>query len=148
MTTKIQPVRSEVVVSKPPDRAFRRFTAEIGTWWPAHTHSVSGEACRDVVMEGRVGGRLFEIDGEGREEPWGEVTVWEPPSRVAFTWHPGRSPTTAQRVDVSFEPEEGGTRVVLVHSGWEALGEGATDMRDQYVPGWENVLDHFRRGSG
>lgn len=146
MTTKIQPVRSEVVVPRPPDEAFRRFTAEIGTWWPAGTHSVAGEACRDVVMEGRVGGRLFEIDADGREEPWGEITAWEPPSRVAFTWHPGRSPATAQRVDVSFEPAEGGTRVVLVHSGWEALGEAAPDMRDQYVPGWEYVLDRFRRG--
>lgn len=147
MRTEIEPVRSETVVAAAPDAAFERFTAGIGGWWPRATHSVGGERCRDVVMEAREGGRLYEVDEDGAETEWGTVTAWSPPGRVAFTWHPGREPATAQEVEVSFEPHEDGTRIVLVHSGWEALGERGAEVRDDYEKGWRTVLGELRRSA-
>ena len=36
-------VEKSVTVSVPVERAFEVFTAEIGTWWPLHTHSIGGD---------------------------------------------------------------------------------------------------------
>jgi hypothetical protein len=43
-------------------------------------------------------------------------------------------------VDVSFEPVAGGTRLVLVHTNWEALGPLAKVARRGYPIGWAYVL--------
>lgn len=86
------PLVKNVTVKAPPDAAFRRFTAEIGAWWPLGSHSVGGQDAETVTMEGRAGGRIVERIRGGRECVWGTVTAWDPPRRVAFTWHPGRRP--------------------------------------------------------
>jgi hypothetical protein len=33
-----------------------------------------------------------------------------------------------------------GSRVILTHGGWEALGEIASVLRREYVPGWQHVF--------
>ncbi len=138
-----EPVRKSVTVRWSPDAAFRRFTDEIATWWPLRTHSVGGERSETVVFETRRGGRVYEvIEGES-ESLWGTVTEYDPPHLVEFTWHPGREPDTAQRVEVRFTAVEDGTRVDLIHSGWERFGEGAREMRDEYDHGWTRVLGRF-----
>jgi uncharacterized protein YndB with AHSA1/START domain len=95
------------------------------------------------VLEGRIGGRFFERQEDGTEAVWGTVTAWEPPLRLAFTWHPGRAESTAQEVEVRFTPVDGGTRVELEHRGWEKLGERAEEARNEYDSGWDFVLGHY-----
>ena len=146
-TRRIEPVVKRVRVPASPEAAFRRFTGELGRWWPLATHSVGRESAESVVLEGRIGGRIVERTRTGEEHVWGTVTAWSPPVRVAFTWHPGRDPATAQEVEVRFEAGESGaggepgrTDVTLVHGGWERYGEGAAASRDEYVEGWAYVL--------
>jgi hypothetical protein len=91
----LSPIVKVLTVKATPDRAFRRFTEEMASGWPLRTHSAGGEAAETVVMEGRVGGRIVERIRGGRPCVWGTVTAWEPPRRVAFTWHPGRDSATA-----------------------------------------------------
>jgi uncharacterized protein YndB with AHSA1/START domain len=134
-------VRTVLAPASPPD-AFRRFTAEMSTWWPTETHSVHLHRCDGVVFEVGVGGRIYERAGD-RASEWGKVVEWQPPHRVVFSWYPGREPATAQRVEVTFEAEAGGTRVTLVHRGWEALGAAATETRERYDSGWVRVLAEF-----
>jgi hypothetical protein len=38
----MEPIVKEGRETERVDAAFRRFTAELGTWWPRGTHSVSG----------------------------------------------------------------------------------------------------------
>ena len=38
----LEPVRKKVVVPASPEVAFRRFTAEIGSWWPLGSYSIHG----------------------------------------------------------------------------------------------------------
>ena len=140
----MKPVVREVAVPVGPDMAFRRFTTEIQRWWPRQTHSVSRDACREVVMEEGEGGRVFERNDEGEEVPWGVIVTWEPPTKLVFTWHPGRGEETAQEVEVRFRAVDEGCSVTVVHSGWEKFGERAEEVRGQYQEGWEPVLESYR----
>src|SRR5512134_1706543 len=85
------------------------------------SHSVGGDQAETVVFEDRPGGRIVERIKGGKECVWGTVKEWDPPRRVSFTWHPGRGPMEATLVELTFEPLPGGTRLLLVHSRWEAL---------------------------
>jgi uncharacterized protein YndB with AHSA1/START domain len=67
---------------------FTVWTAGIGTWWPPD-HTMTGRA-EAVVLQGGVGGRIYERTADGTEHEWGEVTVWQPPARLAYLWYLGR----------------------------------------------------------
>lgn len=142
-TPRVEPVRKSITVRWRPEVAFRRFTEEIASWWPLRKHSVGGERSQDVVFESRPGGRIYEVIEGGEEAVWGTLIEYDAPHRVEFTWHPGREPSTAQRVEVRFSAAADGTRVDLVHSGWETFGEGAREMRDEYDRGWTFVLGRY-----
>ena len=134
---RIPPVQREVVVDLEPDRAFQVFTDKIGEWWPLGDFGVFGAGASVVVREGMI----VESLGD-KTAVWGTVTEWEPPSRLAFTWHPGKDPGTASAVSVSFEPVGGGTRVLLEHTGWEVFSDPA-GARDEYDHGWPAVLARY-----
>jgi hypothetical protein len=133
-------LRKSIIVRWSQEEAFRRFTSGIASWWPVRSHSVGGDRTETVVFEGRVGGRIYEKIRGGQESTWGTLLAWEPPSRVRFTWHPGRSPEGAQEVEVSFVPLSLGTRLELVHTGWERLGVLGPRARKAYAIGWAYVL--------
>ena len=59
------------------------WTERIAAWWPAD-HTASGEPNLQVVLEGRIGGRIFERTAAGAEHDWGEVVAWEPPHRFVY----------------------------------------------------------------
>jgi uncharacterized protein YndB with AHSA1/START domain len=145
--TDLPPVIKEITVPWPIERAFRRFTDEIGTWWPRQPHSVFGKRSASCSLEPEPGGRIFETRDDGEVSVWGTVTEIQPPDLLCFTWHPGREPGTAQRVAVRFTAEGEGTRLVLTHSRWERLGGEAAKTRDGYVQGWDYVLGGYAGGS-
>src|SRR5580658_2512586 len=149
MATKsfsIEPVVKTITVACTPEEAFRYFTADFGMWWPRATHSVVAHASEfkdkpvAVILEPRASGRIFERTRAGEEHIWGRVLAWQPPARVAFSFHPGRDDKEAQTVEVTFFPTPEGTRVVLTHSGWEKLSANAQQARDSYNQGWEGVF--------
>jgi uncharacterized protein YndB with AHSA1/START domain len=142
-SVKIEPVRKQLKVSLPVEKAFDLFTAGIGTWWPMSTHSVGEEQAETCFFEGWVGGRIMEVLKDGSQSEWGKVIAWEPFHRVRFHWYPGRTPDTAQEVTVTFSEIPGGTTVELVHVGWETLGEEALARRNGYDTGWDYVLAKY-----
>jgi uncharacterized protein YndB with AHSA1/START domain len=141
----IEPIRLAFEVACSPAHAFRTWTERIATWWPAD-HSVTGEADLLVVLEPRVGGRLFERTRGGDEHDWGRVTVWEPPRRLGYTWHLRADRADATDVEIRFLPAGTGTRVEIEHRGWERLGaERGRVWRDRNDGGWSTLLPHYRR---
>jgi uncharacterized protein YndB with AHSA1/START domain len=139
----IAPVVVEVEVPLDPQAAFALFTEQVGTWWPLETHSVFGRDAVDVRFPACADGPIVEVSSAGEESTWGTVQQFDPPALVRFTWHPGRLPDTAQEVEVAFTPTSRGTAVRLVHTGWEAAGGRAAEIRDDYATGWVGVLDRF-----
>lgn len=141
--TRIAPVIVTASVGASVEVAWRVFTEGIGRWWPFEIQSVGVEAGGEVataVVEPRVGGRVYERWSDGAEKPWGEVLAWEPPRRVVVAWKPNPAAVAATEVEVRFTPEGSGTTVELEHRGWERLGPGGDELREQYATGWPGVL--------
>lgn len=135
--TTIAPLRREVVVAAAPERAFEVFTSQIQQWWPLATHSVFGVRARVAFEEGSLVERLGDEVSE-----WGEVLEWDPPRMLRLTWRPGHPVEEATEVTVRFHPAGEGTRVELVHTGWERHAHGAA-AAENYGEGWPLVLGAF-----
>jgi uncharacterized protein YndB with AHSA1/START domain len=140
----MEALRTSFGVACSPERAFELWTAQTAAWWPP-SHTVSGEAGLEVIIEPRVGGRIFERTARGEEHDWGEVTAWEPPNRIAYIWHLRQDRADATEVEIGFQPAEpDGTTVSITHRGWERLGARASELRERNQLGWAGVLEAFR----
>ncbi len=131
-------VHHQVVVDADPARAFDVFTA-VGRWWPLDVRSALGA---DGTV-GFVDGRLVEQAVDGRTAVWGTVTGWVPGLSLALTWHPGRPPKPAGRLEIAFAGAGAQTLVTLDHSGWDGYDDPA-GARDDYDRGWPRMLGLFR----
>jgi hypothetical protein len=139
----IEPLRLSFDVQCRIEHAFDVWTNRIDQWWP-HGHSVSAESGLEVVLEPRVGGRIFERTPSGAEHDWGEVTLWQPPTRFGYLWHLRRDRADATQVDITFTPStELSTRVDIEHRGWERLGAARPQWREANVGGWATLLPHY-----
>ena len=135
-------IRKSIKVERSPEISFKVFCEEIGQWWPG---GFGGEGTK-LYLEGRVGGRFYERAGDGTEFDIGRVTVYQPPTLVAFTWRAPSWERTTQ-VEVRFLAEGTGTRVELEHSGWEHDAK-IRDARKSYEGGWDMILGHYQSRVG
>lgn len=135
----LPPVRREIIVAAPPERAFAVFTDEIGRWWPLGDHSVYGA----TSTVGFDDGRIVERSAQGEQAVWGTVTAWQPGRVVSFTWHPGEEADRASAVTVTFHDRGERTLVVLEHTGWEIFADPDA-ARAEYDGGWVGVLDRYQ----
>jgi hypothetical protein len=139
----IEPLRLSFQVECPAEFAFDVWTRRIATWWPV-SHSVSAEADLQVVLEPRIGGRIFERTVSGTEHDWGEITAWDPPWRLVYLWHLRRDRVDATEVEVSFRALAPSTTLVEIeHRGWERLGAVGPEWRNTNQAGWNGLLPHF-----
>ncbi len=113
-------------VPGPPDRAFRVFTEEVGTWWRPNTLFEFTPRGPGVVAfeppEHERAGRFVERLPGGKVFVIGEVTAWEPGHRLVFGWRQASfAPDQQTRVEVTFEPVGDQTRVTVQHQGWDTV---------------------------
>jgi uncharacterized protein YndB with AHSA1/START domain len=140
----LDPIRLSFDVQCPIAHAFAVWTEQIGGWWP-RTHTVSAQRDADVVLERRVGGRIFERTAAGVEHDWGEVIAFEPPRRLSYLWHIRRDRADATEVAISFSSvDESTTRIEIEHRGWERLGADAQAWRDRNYAAWDTLLPRYR----
>ena len=139
----IEPLHLSFEVACPVEHAFAVWTSAIDAWWPAD-HTVSGDGEAAIVLERRVGGRVYERTPGGVEHDWGEVTVWEPPTRLGYLWHLRRDRADATEVEIRFVGTgAAATRVEIEHRGWDRLGAGGQEWRDRNRAGWGTLLPHY-----
>lgn len=139
----VDPLRLTLDVACSVEHAFTVWTTRIDTWWPAD-HTVSGDPGTTVLLEPFSGGRIFERTRAGDEHDWGRVTVWEPPTRLGYTWHLRADATDATDVLITFQPAAAGaTRLVIEHAGWDRLGARGIAWRERNQGGWAALLPHY-----
>jgi uncharacterized protein YndB with AHSA1/START domain len=125
----VEPIVQSVEIEATPERVFRLLTEpeQLVKWLP--------EA---ASFEPRVGGRVHLVFAQG--EAWGEVTRFAPPHALAFTWIREAVPDVPTTVEITItDLGEGRCRVDLVHSGWDAMPDGAR-WRTAHAVGWSHFL--------
>jgi uncharacterized protein YndB with AHSA1/START domain len=144
-------VHKEIVVDVPIDEAFSAFTQRFDEIKPAE-HNLLAAPIAETVFEARVGGNIYDRATDGTECRWARVLVFEPPTRVVFSWDIGPTwqleadPANASEVEVRFfAVSSSRTRVELEHRhidrhgpGWEAVADGVDDEQ-----GWPLYLARF-----
>jgi uncharacterized protein YndB with AHSA1/START domain len=144
-------VRTQIVVEAPIERAFAVFTEQFDRIKPRE-HNLLGVDVAETVFERREGGRIYDRGVDGSECHWARVLVYEPPSRVVFSWdispqwqiETDRAKTS--EVEVSFvaeTPER--TRVELEHRHLDRHGAGWESERDGVAAegGWPLYLQRY-----
>jgi uncharacterized protein YndB with AHSA1/START domain len=128
-------VQHSVVVDAPIERAFRVFTEDFGRFKPPE-HNMLGVEIAETVFESQVGGHLYDRGVDGSECRWARVLVYEPPTRVVFSWDISpywqieTDPERTSEVEVRFIAEtDQRTRVELEHRNLERHGDGWEGVR-------------------
>src|SRR5579863_2597294 len=119
-----------VVIRAKPETVFRFFTdsPRWASWWGAGS-----------MIDPRPGGRVY-IRHPNGVESLGEVLEVCDPERIVFTYGfaSGKPiPPGDSRVTIRLEPDEGGTRLHLLHEFAEA------GPRDEHIQGWRFQLSLF-----
>jgi hypothetical protein len=137
-------VRSDI------DHTFDVFVRTLGTWWPVRPFSAGGERVRDLTLERKLGGRVYETWDDGTIVEWGELLEWQPPLRFTMSWTGTPAPTEVELTFRALGPAL--TRVAVEHRGWEALSDaqlaqdcalpGGYDS-GAYSQGWTTILGCF-----
>jgi uncharacterized protein YndB with AHSA1/START domain len=130
-----------------PERVFAAFTDPevLRRWWAA----APGWETPVAEVDARPGGR-YRCAMKDPAAPAPDVVVGTyvevvPPERLVYTWGwegdpPEQAGSLASLVTVEFQPDGEGTRVRVVHTGFE------TDVvRDQHAHGWNGCLDNLQR---
>jgi uncharacterized protein YndB with AHSA1/START domain len=139
-------VTKTVTVKASRERAFRVFTEQFFSWWPA-SHHIGKAELADAIIEPRAGGRWYEKGVDGVECDWGSVLAYEPPNRVLLTWHLqgdwsyNPDPAKASEVEVRFIEEGERTRVELEHRHIERHDDADKVVKGIDSPdGWQGIL--------
>ena len=142
-----EPINASVTVRRSPEDAFRVFTQDMGSWWPLQAFSMAQDAYEDrgvkvetIVFEEGEGGRVYEVMSDGTEGTWATILAWDPPRSFVLAWKPNLTDNPPTELEITFTPDDDGTRVDLEHRGWERLGDQAGEARQSYSEGWQHVL--------
>lgn len=144
------PVRQATTVRSDVRHTFDTFVRTIGIWWPVTPFSRGEGRVRDVTIEPRTGGRVYETWDDGTESDWGEILAWDPPNGFTMTWLLFAEPTEVELTFRALGPAL--TRVSVEHRGWERLTDSqlAQDcaLRGGYLGGavtigWNRILERF-----
>jgi len=149
--TQATAVTTSIVVDTPVEKAFAIFTQDMGDWWPPEHHIIEAPLA-EMVLEPRVGGRIYDVGTDGSECQWARVLAYEPPNRFVFSWDISlqwqveTDHAKTSEVEVRFIAEAPSrTRVELEHRHLDRHGDGWMAMRDGIgsPDGWGSGLRRF-----
>lgn len=134
----MDPIVVEYELRCGPASAFATYTDRIGQWWhPDYT--VNPQTLLTVTIEPRVGGRVYATHSVEGEQQWGEVTVWEPGTRLSHTSTLAQVREYPSEITVRFSPRGDGCAFRFEHGGWTEHNIG---FRDKFGD-WPLILDRY-----
>jgi uncharacterized protein YndB with AHSA1/START domain len=145
-TVRIPPIIKSIRVRATPERAFKVFTTNVIRWWPPD-YTIGTSPMKDIVLEPRDEGRWYEIGEDGSQCQWGDVLVWNPPTRLLLAWRIRLDwtfdPSLLTEIEITFNRlDTGETEVRIEHSKFENLGDDAGRALEIF-DGWSSVLARY-----
>jgi Activator of Hsp90 ATPase homolog 1-like protein len=154
LISAIDPIRKSITVDASQRLAFETFTERIGSWWPKD-RGIGTPLLKDVQIEPRLGGRVYQICEDDAQVTWGTVLVWEPYGRFTFTWQIDSNWNPLKNADANMHSEvavrfipQGSqkTRIELEHGHFERMGvDPGRSMRNDVAWGWPQLLHEFQQ---
>lgn len=147
MTDRIE---KRIEMKAPVERVWRALTdsAEFGQWFQVKIDApfAVGQPSRGHIT----------LPGYEHVKWEAQIVAMEPPRLFAFTWHPyavdpkvdysGEPPT---RVEFHLEPTAGGTRLIVVETGFDALPEHRRpDCLRMNDSGWATQIENIKAHVG
>ena len=131
------------------EKVFSAYVDKINEWWPRqgednrYSWPPEGVEPKDILFEAKLGGRYYERFADGSEFVIGQITEYDPPHKLSYTWQ-GRDWPGDSLIQVRFEASGGGTLLSLTHSGFEIFGEDADTIAEGYSMGTKEILGIFQ----
>jgi uncharacterized protein YndB with AHSA1/START domain len=151
-TTFVSPdqdaIVSEIQIAAPPERVFQALTdsSQLPRWFSSPDCPV-----KFWEMDARLGGRYhyetqpgsLAVNGVQEFKCHGEITEYDPPRLLAYTWIANwhDSPGSCTVVRWELVPRAGGTQVRVTHSGLRTL----PTARQDYCGGWPGVVKMLKQ---
>src|SRR6266705_429273 len=85
VSSKVEPIRKNVVVNAGIERAFALFVERFDAIKPRE-HNLLAVPIAESVFEPRVGGHIYDRGVDGSECRWARVLAYEPPNRLLLSW--------------------------------------------------------------
>jgi uncharacterized protein YndB with AHSA1/START domain len=127
------PIECQVYIAAPPESVFSYFTDpdKMAKWMGSQ-----------IVLDPQPGG-VYQVQVNSRDIARGEYVEVVPTRRVVFTfgWIGSPVPPGSSTVEITLEPSQGGTLVLLRHTG---LPKPA---REQHVGGWAHYLARLEQAA-
>jgi uncharacterized protein YndB with AHSA1/START domain len=128
-------IEQEVMTDASVAKVFEALTRHLAAWWGAPY--LVGDAPRDLVVEPRIGGRVYEDWGGGNGALWATVTSFRKPVHIEWTGRIGMGGALVGVVGFTLQPTGKGTILKLTH---HAAGEVTPETERGYAGGWQDLL--------
>lgn len=134
-------IEQQVTIDAPPARVFEALTKHLGAWWGSPY--LIGAGARDLIVEPKIGGRVYEDWGNGAGALWATVTSIKKNDHIEWTGRIGMGGAVLGVVAYALESKGKGTLLKLSH---RASGEVTKEMETNYGGGWQDLLGTRLRG--
>lgn len=120
-------LRVQGIVPLSKEEAFDVYVNQIDTWWPRQGIFPFSFAPQETLplhirFEPKEGGLFYEEFQNGKKYVIGEITKWDPPNLIKYTWKdPAWKGKTT--ISVSFTQENINTEIALEQSGFTEAGQ-------------------------
>jgi uncharacterized protein YndB with AHSA1/START domain len=139
-------VRVVAEIKATPERVFQALTDpdEVPRWWGQKGVYRTAKWESDLRPGGKWKSEIAAPEGQEMSDPrtpepqtvGGEYIVVDPPRVLEFTWSPSWDNFAVSRVRYEIEPVANGSRLTVIHSGFE----GRTEMASSHGEGWVRVI--------
>src|SRR5690242_9747625 len=116
-------IRVGVSLAAAPDKVYEALTKDLAAWWGPPYSCV--EAPLDLILEGTIGGRFYEIGEDGDAYLWGVVTGKKPNQLLELTGACGMNGLVHGVYTYELAPGPEGTQLRLTHRAMGDVNEAS-----------------------
>ena len=125
-------IRKEIVINAPVAKVWLHITdpEKIASWLMPNDFAAT--AGREFYLECQHQGRIACV-----------VNEIIPPEKLVYSFQSAAT-KVATLVTITLAPEADGTRLTLIHSGWDALPPEEQGLADGFNSGWGTLLEKLQ----